>query len=309
MHRTIPVPGGHIHAVEEGEGPLVILLHGFPDGWWTWRRQLPALAAAGFRAVAIDLRGYGESSRPVETAAYRMLAHVADAVAVVHALEASAAVLIGHDWGSPIATACAQLRPDVFTATALLGVPSTPRAPLRPTDAFALAGGDEEFYVSYFQQPGRAEAEIEADVRGWLRGFYTARDGAWATVRAGGTMRERFHADAPLPAWLTEAELDAHAVAFERNGFAGPLNRYRNVDRDWEDLAAFDGATIHQSALYIAGADDPSVAWLADAIREQPIHLPGLKGTHLLEGAGHWVQQERPDEVNALILDWLADRC
>jgi pimeloyl-ACP methyl ester carboxylesterase len=308
MSRTIPVPGGHIHAVEEGDGPLVILLHGFPEGWWAWRHQLPAIAAAGFRAVAIDLRGYGGSSRPSDPEAYRMLAHVADTVAVVGALEAETAVLVGHDWGSPIASACALMRPDMFTAIALLGVPYTPRATMRPTEAFALAGGDEEFYVSYFQAPGRAEAEIEPDVRGWLRGFYAALDGgspAWATIPAGGTMRARFPDDPRLPAWLTEAELDAHAAEFERNGFAGPLNRYRNVDRDWEDLAVYDGVTIRQPALYIAGSADSSVAWLADAIRQQATWLPGLTGTHLLEGAGHWIQQERPEEVNELIVGWL----
>lgn len=311
MHRTIAVPGGHIHAVEEGEGPLVMLLHGFPEGWWAWRHQLPVLAAAGFRAVAIDLRGYGGSSRPTNPEAYRMLCHVADTVAVVNALEAGTAVLIGHDWGSPIASACALMRPDVFTAIALLGVPYTPRATMRPTEAFALAGGDEEFYVSYFQEPGRAEAEIERDIRGWLRGFYTALDGgspAWATIPAGSTMRARFPDDAPLPSWLTEAELDAHAVEFERNGFTGPLNRYRNVDRDWEDLAVYDGAIIRQPALYIAGSADSSVAWLADAIGKQATWLPGLTGTHLLEGCGHWIQQERPDEINSLILDWLHQR-
>jgi pimeloyl-ACP methyl ester carboxylesterase len=312
-HHVLAVPGGHIHAVEQGDGPLVVLLHGFPDGWWAWWHQLPALAAAGFRAVAIDVRGYGGSSRPPEVEAYRMLAHVADAVAVVGALGAATARVIGHDWGSPIAAACALMRPDVFTAVGLLGVPYTPRAEIRPTEAFARAGGDEEFYVSYFQQPGRAEAEIQADVPSWLRGFYVALDGAsppvpgWFTVPPGGEMRDRLPVDAPLPHWIAEAEFDAHAAEFQRNGFSGPLNRYRNADRDWEDLAAFDGATIDQPAIFIAGALDSSISWLSEAVDRQSTWLPGLAGTHILQGCGHWVQQERPDRVNELILDWLGE--
>jgi pimeloyl-ACP methyl ester carboxylesterase len=309
--RTLAVPGGQISAVEQGEGPLVLLVHGFPEGAWSWRHQLPALAAAGYRAVAIDVRGYGASNRPAEIEAYRMVALVGDVVGVVSALGEDAAIVIGHDWGSGIASACATMRPDVFNAVALLGVPYTPRAPMRPTEAFALAGGDEEFYVSYFQEPGRAEAEIEADVRGWLRGFYVALDGespeapGWFTVPSGGAMRDRLPVDAPLPSWLPEAEFDAHVAAIERGGITGPLNRYRNVDRDWEDLAAWDGATIEQPSIYIAGARDSSTAWLAEAIGMQSVWLPGLSGTHLIDGAGHWVQQERPDEVNELLVDWL----
>lgn len=309
--RLIPVPGGQIHAVELGDGPLVLLVHGFPEGWWAWRHQLPALAAAGHRAVAIDLRGYGSSIRPGEIEAYRMLSHVADNVAVVRALDAETAAVIGHDWGSPIAAASALTRPDVFTAVGLLGVPFTPRGDMRPSEQFALAGADEEFYVAYFQQPGKAEAEIEADVRSWLRGFYVALAGdspeapGWFTVPPGAAMRDRLPVDARLPEWMTEDEFDAHVSQFERNGFTGPLNRYRNMDRDWEDLAAFDGATIRQPSIFIAGALDSSVAWLSEAIDLQATWLPRLAGVHLLEGCGHWVQQERPGEVNELLVDWL----
>jgi pimeloyl-ACP methyl ester carboxylesterase len=169
---------------------------------------------------------------------------------------------------------------------------------MRPTDAFALAGGEEEFYVSYFQEPGRAEREIEPDVRGWLRGFVTS---AAFTVAPGGQLKDRF-GDAPVPPWL---DLDAYASEFERTGLTGALNRYRNVDRDWEDLAALDGATIAQPSLYIGGALDPSVTWLADAIAAHPRTLPGLVSQHVIDGAGHWLQQERPDEVNRLLIEWL----
>ncbi|ADB52245.1 alpha/beta fold hydrolase [Conexibacter woesei] len=311
-HRLVDVPGGRIHLVEQGTGPLVLLLHGFPESWRAWRRQLPALAAAGYRAVALDLRGYGGSSQPAAVADCRMLAHVADDVAVVRALGEETAIVVGHDVGASIAANSALLRPDVFTAVGLLGVPYTPRGGPRPTDAFAQIGGDEQFYVSWFQEPGVAEAEIERDVRGWLAGFYAALSadtmgaagGAYAFVPPGRAMRDRFPAGA-LPAWLSPDELDGSAQEFEETGFAGALARYRNFDRDWEDLAAWDGAPIRQPSLFIGGALDPSTTWMADAIAAFPATLPGLVSSHLLDGCGHWLQQERPDEVNRLLLDWL----
>ncbi|MFC9492006.1 alpha/beta fold hydrolase, partial [Streptomyces hydrogenans] len=174
-HRTVESSAGRIHLVEQGTGPLVLLVHGFPESWYSWRRQLPALAAAGYRAVAIDVRGYGRSSKPAETDAYRMLDLVEDNVALVHALGEENAVVVGHDWGSNIAATSALLHPEVFRAVALLSVPYAPPGGPRPTDVFGRIGGPEqEFYVSYFQEPGRAETEIEPDVRGWLAGFYAA---------------------------------------------------------------------------------------------------------------------------------------
>ncbi|MEV0995107.1 alpha/beta hydrolase [Nonomuraea sp. NPDC050202] len=306
-HRLVEVPGGRIHVVEQGSGPLVLLVHGFPESWYSWRHQLPALAAAGFRAVAVDVRGYGRSSAPARVADYRMLAHVADNAAVVRGLGERSAVIVGHDWGSSIAANSALLRPDLFRAVGLLSVPYAPRGPHRPTDAFAAMGGDEEFYVGYFQAEGRAEAEIEPDVRGWLAGFYAALSGEGQGayfVPRGGRLRDRFPQDT-LPSWLTEADLDVYAGEFERTGLTGALNRYRNVDRDWEDLAAWDGAPITQPALFIGGALDASTTWMAGAIEAFPRTLPGLAGAHLLDGCGHWVQQERPEEVNRLVIDWL----
>ncbi|MFF8555571.1 alpha/beta fold hydrolase [Streptomyces sp. NPDC015501] len=312
-HRTVDVPGGRIHCVEQGDGPLVLLVHGFPESWYSWRHQLPALAAAGHRAVAIDVRGYGRSSAPAAADAYRMLAHVADNTAVVRALGEETATVVGHDWGSPIAANSALLRPDVFTAVGLLGVPYTPRGGPRPTEGFAAVGGEEEFYVSYFQTPGRAEAEIEPDVRGWLAGFYAGLSGdAPASdghpglffVPPGGRMADRFPTGR-LPGWLDERDLDVYAEEFERTGLSGALNRYRNVDRDWEDLAAWDGAPLTQPSIFIGGALDASTAWMSEAIAAYPKTLPGLSAAHVLDGCGHWIQQERPDEVNRLLTDWL----
>lgn len=312
-HRVVTVPGGRIHLVEQGEGPLVLLVHGFPESWYSWRHQLPAIAEAGFRAAAIDVRGYGRSSRPAAVDAYRMLAHVGDNVGVLQALGADRAIVVGHDWGSPIAANTALLRPDLFRAVALLSVPYSPRGGPRPTEAFARAGGDEEFYVSYFQQPGRAEAEIEQDVRGWLSGVYVglsaqqlapADGGNIFTIKPGARMSDRFVVES-LPPWLTAEDLDRYVAEFERTGFSGGLNRYRNVDRDWEDLAAWDGQPITQPSLFIAGDRDPSTGWMAAAVRAYPRTLPGLVSSVTIEDCGHWVQQEKPAEVNRILIDWL----
>ncbi|MEE1940999.1 alpha/beta hydrolase [Streptomyces sp. TRM 70361] len=314
VHRLVPSPAGRVHLVEQGSGPLVLLVHGFPESWYSWRHQLPALAEAGYRAVAVDVRGYGRSSRPEAVEAYRMLDLVADNAAVVQALGEQSAVIVGHDWGSPIAATSALLRPETFRAVGLLSVPYTPPGGPRPTEVFARMGGDEEFYISYFQRPGRAEAEIEPDVRGWLGGLYAALSADTMPppgaphpyfVSPGGTMRDRAPADGRLPAWLTEDDLDVYAGEFERTGLTGALNRYRNMDRDWEDLADHAGAPITQPSLFIGGSLDASTTWLAKAMAAYPTTLPNLAGSHVLDGCGHFVQQERPEETNRLLIDWL----
>jgi pimeloyl-ACP methyl ester carboxylesterase len=274
-----------------GDGPLVLLIHGFPETSSSWRHQMSALATAGYRAVAVDVRGYGDAVRPGGVEDYRMLVNVADAVEAVRSLGRSAAAVVGHDVGSPIASACALIRPDVFTAVGMLGVPWTPRADAPPTSLMP-----NDFYVRWFQDPGVAEATIEADLAAWLRGFYVALTGEPSPGWSAGP--PTLPTGAPLPAWLSQTDFDAIVAEFARNGMTGPLNRYRNFDRDWEDLAAFDGRAIGQPAIFIAGAHDPSVAWMRDAI--------GLLGEpHLIDGAGHWVQQEAPDEVSNLLIDWL----
>ncbi|HSA49726.1 MAG TPA: alpha/beta hydrolase [Yinghuangia sp.] len=313
-HHLVRSPAGRIHLVEQGSGPLVLLVHGFPESWYSWRRQLPVLAAAGFRAVAVDVRGYGRSSRPGDPAAYRMLELVADNVAVVEALGEQSAVIVGHDWGATIAANSALVRPEVFRAVGLLSVPYTPPGGPKPSEVFAQMGGDEEFYVSYFQEPGRAESEIEPDVRGWLAGFYSALSADTMPqpgtpdphfVSRGGTLRERFP-EGRLPGWLGEHELDFYAGEFERTGLTGALNRYRNMDRDWSDLAGFAGAPVPQPSLFLGGSRDASTMWLSDAVKAFETTLPGLAASHILDDCGHWIQQERPDEVNRLLVDWLA---
>ncbi|MCB0967519.1 MAG: alpha/beta hydrolase [Ilumatobacter sp.] len=312
---VVDAAGTRLHCVEAGDGPLVLLVHGFPESWYSWRHQLPALAAAGYRAVAIDVRGYGRSSKPLDVDAYRMVRLVADNVAAVSALGADTAIIVGHDWGAPIAWTSALLRPDVFTAVAGLSVPYSPPSPMRPLEMMRALAGEEEFYVEYFQEPGRAEAEIEADVRDWLLGFmFTASGdaappdpsaGTIATIPRGGRMKDRFQRPDAMPAWLTDADLDVYASEFEHTGFRGALNRYRNVDRDWDDLAAWRGASIEVPALFVGGDRDGPTIWGGPAIAAFGTTLPKLHRSVILEGCGHWTQQERPDEVNAALVDFL----
>jgi pimeloyl-ACP methyl ester carboxylesterase len=320
-HHTVAGRDVRLHVVEVGEGPLVLFVHGFPESWYSWRHQLGAVADAGFRAVALDVRGYGRSSAPGPVDAYRMTQHVADNLTVVAALGAERAVVVGHDWGAPIAWTSALLRPDVFHAVAGLSVPYAPRGSTRPTEAFAAMGGDEEFYISYFQEPGRAEAEIEQDVRRWLLGMYYSASGdappmvpgtgSMATVARGGRMRDRFHfpggddSGATMPAWMSAEDLDVYSAEFERTGFAGALNRYRNVDRDWEDLAFVAGRPITVPSLFVGGEKDGPTIWGQAAIARYPTSLPALHASVILPGCGHWVQQERPAETNAALLGFL----
>jgi pimeloyl-ACP methyl ester carboxylesterase len=311
---VVDVAQTRIHCVEAGTGPLVLLVHGFPESWYSWRHQIPVIAAAGYRVVAIDVRGYGRSSKPLAVEDYRMVRLVADNVGLVSALGAETAIIIGHDWGAPIAWSSAMLRPDVFTAVAGLSVPFSPPSTIRPSITMRAMAGDEEFYVEYFQEPGRAEAEIEADIRDWLLGFMFSGSGdapppdpagTIATIPRGAKMKDRFRLPETLPAWLTEADLAMYTNEFQHSGFRGPLNRYRNVDRDWEDLAAFRGAKIDVPSLFIGGDRDGPTVWGAPAIAAFAQTLPKLYRSVILEGCGHWTQQERPTEVNAALLDFL----
>lgn len=304
-----------LHAIEQGEGPVVLFVHGYPETSFSWRHQLPALAGAGYRAVAIDVRGYGRSSRPEDVEDYAMTRHVADNVRLAEALGLDEVVIVGHDWGAPIAWTSALLRPDLFSALALLSVPYAPPSVHPPTRTFAeLFGGGGEFYMNYFQEPGRADAEAAEDVRGWLTGFYYGgAAGAppeavrFAVVPKGGRMKDLLVQPDGEMSWLPEADLAHYVADFERTGLTGGLNRYRNLDRDWADLAAFRGRPITVPTLFIGGDRDGPTIWGAAAIARFPETLPRLSGSHILENCGHWVQQEKPEEVNRLLLDFLAE--
>ena len=233
-----------------------------------------------------------------------MLKHVGDNIGVVAGLEAETATIVGHDWGAPIAATSALLRPDVFTALGLLSVPYSPRSSTRPSDALRVMGGEEEFYIEYFQEPGRAESEAEADLQTWLLGFYFSAsgdssgvgtgEGTMATIPHGAKMSDRFEQPDVLPAWFTQEDLDFYVNEFERTGLTGGFNRYRNIDRDWEDLAAFHHAPITVPAMFIGGDKDGPTIWGAGAIARFDTNLPNLHSSTILEGCGHWTNRSGP---------------
>jgi pimeloyl-ACP methyl ester carboxylesterase len=261
-HRFVKSNGIKMHIAEDGTGPLVVLCHGFPELWYAWRHQLKALAEAGFHVVAPDQRGYGQTDQPEAIEDYNILQLSGDIVGLVDALGETEAVIVGHDWGSAVAWRCALLRPDIFRAVVLMSTPYRQRswADIRPTEGMKQMAGDKQFYQLYFQEPGKAEPELEADVRKtMLNSLYTLSgdappDKRWRPLmekseasQDTGTVPET------LPPWLTEADLDFYTEEFKRTGFRGGLNWYRNMDTNWKLTAFSSGAKIRQPSLFVAG--------------------------------------------------------
>jgi pimeloyl-ACP methyl ester carboxylesterase len=311
-HRTVQTNGINMHIAEAGEGPLVLLLHGFPDSWYCWRHQLAALAGAGFHAVAPDQRGYGQTDRPEPIEQYTMLHLVGDIVGLLDALGEGQAVVVGHDWGGPVAWNTAVMRPDRVRGVVGMSVPYSMRGPFPPVQGMRMAIG-ERFYIVYFQQPGVAEANLERDVRANMRRALVGASGdaapgqEWNPVLPKDGFMEAVSEPETLPAWLTEADVDFYTQEFERTGFRGGLNWYRNMDRSWELMAAYSGAKVTPPALFIAGTKDAVMSFpgMSDVVKNLQGSVPNLRRTLLIEGAGHWVQQERPEEVNAALLEFL----
>jgi pimeloyl-ACP methyl ester carboxylesterase len=307
-HRFVETNGIRMHIAEQGAGPLVLLCHGFPESWYSWRHQLPALAAAGYHAVAPDMRGYGQTERPEEIDRYTQLHLVGDMVGLLGALGAETAVIVGHDWGAPVAWNAALMRPDRFRAVIALSVPYAPRGGTPPTRAMERAAGDSFMYMLYFQQPGVAEAELEQDVRATMRRVLYGISGDAPPVPGlprGAKFLDALAEPSALPAWLSEADLDFYTGEFARTGFRGGLSWYRNLDRTWELMAAYQGARITRPALFVGGQRDMVVLRNRAAVERLPEVVPELRKLVLLPGCGHWTQQERPAEVNAEILAFL----
>jgi pimeloyl-ACP methyl ester carboxylesterase len=311
-HRTVETNGIRMHVAEQGAGPLVILCHGFPESWYSWRHQLAALAAAGYHAVAPDMRGYGQTDAPAEIEAYTLLHLVGDMVGLVGALGEKSAVIAGHDWGAPVAWHAALLRPDVFRAVIGLSVPFRPRGSVRPTSVMPQTD-EVMFYQLYFQTPGVAEAELARDVRATIRQLAYGGSGDapgrgnLGMVRRGGGFLDGAIDPTTLPPWLTAADIDFYAGEFGRTGFRGGLNWYRNIDRNWELLAPFAGAVVTVPALYVAGDRDLVVRFpgMDQLLPNLSRFVPQLRRTIMLPGCGHWTQQERAREVNDAMLEFL----
>lgn len=313
--RTADINGLRMHWLEAGSGPLVILCHGFPELSWSWRKQIAALAAAGYRAVAPDMRGYGGTDAPSDVAAYTIFHLTGDILGLLDHLGEHQAVVVGHDWGAPVAWHCGLFRPDRFRAVAGLSVPYQPRGAISLPDMMKKLGL-HRFYMLHFQEPGVAEAELEADpYQTQLRLFWSASGGGvaqgagWpAVVPPGKTLLEVCAAPASLPAWLSEEDLRRYAENFRRSGYRGGLNWYRNLHRNWELGAPFAGAPITVPTLFVAGSLDGVIRMpgMDKAVEALPKVCLRHRGTHIVPGAGHWVQQEMPEPVNKALLEFLA---
>jgi pimeloyl-ACP methyl ester carboxylesterase len=301
--------------LEAGSGPLVLLVHGFPELAVSWRAQVEALAGAGYRAVAPDMRGYGGADRPAETEAYGVLDLVGDMVDLVRAQGETRCVVVGHDWGAAVAWHCALTRPDLFTAVAALSVPFQPRRPKGPPTAAMAAlskrAGLGDLYISRFQAADAHEA-FDADPRTALRKMFHAYDGATPDDRQssgfipeGRDFLSTVPDDAALPPWMGEAHFEDYVAAFAAGGFRGPLDWYRCLDLNWAQTAFLQDARIRVPAAFLVGERDPVRRYAGAHEAAMKDWIPDLRVQRVLPGAGHWIQQERPEEVNAFLLDFL----
>ncbi len=313
--RDIQSNGLNMHIAEAGEGPLVVLCHGFPESWYSWRHQLRALSDAGYHVVAPDQRGYGGTDAPPNIDDYTIFHLVGDIVGLVNALGESQAVVVGHDWGSPVAWNCASLRPDVFRAVASLSVPIGPRGSTPPLVSLKELFGDRFFYQLYFQTPGVAEHELQNDIPTTMRKMLFGASGAVNR----GNMLERRSDPAPdtafmlermpdpgddLPDWLTKEDIDYYASQFHKAGFRGGLNWYRNIDRNWELSGSLQGLKINQPAYFMTGTRDV-VPYSENALAAMKTVLTNLVDAVVLPDIGHWTQQEAPEAVNEGLIQFL----
>jgi pimeloyl-ACP methyl ester carboxylesterase len=290
-HRQLRVNGIELHVAELGDGPVVVLCHGFPELGYSWRHQLPALAEAGYRAVAPDMRGYGQSSIPADVEAYDIPTVCGDMLGLLDALGEQRAVFVGHDWGAVVVWQLALAHPERVAAVVGMSVPFIPRSQVPPVGQLRKALG-EDFYIVWFQQPGVADPALSRDVRRTL------------TTRKVWTPQWSQEDEQPaLPPWLTEEDLRIYVDAFERTGFTGGLNYYRNLDRTWQLTADLAGRRVEPPALFLTGSRDPVGRFMPAELMDG--WVTDLREKIVIEGAGHWVQQERPGEVNTALLSFL----
>ncbi|OUJ12438.1 alpha/beta fold hydrolase [Acetobacter sp. DsW_063] len=299
-----------IHITEAGEGPAVIFCHGFPEIGYSWRHQIRALAIAGYRAIAPDMRGYGKTDTPNSVTSYTTLHSVGDMVAILDAFNISSAVIVGHDWGAPVAWTAAMVRPDRFRAVVGIAVPYVARGAASDLDVWRQAGRND-FYQLYFQNPGVAEVNIESNLDAFLNGLFWSLAGKvddehrWtAFVPKQGFLASLSQPPQPLT-WISEQDLEGYKENLTRTGLRGPLSWYRNIDLNWQLHAFFEGRKIIQPALFICGNRDPIYTWLKPAIDALPNNLPNLRDTVILSDVGHWTQQEDPATVNASLINFL----
>ncbi|MFW2341455.1 alpha/beta fold hydrolase [Brevundimonas sp.] len=315
--RRIATDGLTQSVLEAGDGPLVLLIHGFPELGISWQAQVEALAAAGWHAVAPDMRGYGGTDKPGGADQHTILHLVGDMVDLVRALGHETCVVVGHDWGAPVAWHCALMRPDMFRAVAGLSVPFQPRRPSGPPipamKAITKRAGLGDLYIVRFQD-AEAHQPLDADPETALRKMFWAYDGATAAgdrhtgfLQPGVGMTQSIADHAVLPPWMSAEHFADYVAAFRAGGFEGPLNWYRALDLNWSLTAGLQDRRITVPSLFIVGQNDPVRHYAGPAEAGLKDWLTDLRGQHEVEGAGHWIQQERPDVVNRLLLDFLGD--
>jgi pimeloyl-ACP methyl ester carboxylesterase len=302
-----------LHYVEMGEGPAVVFLHGFPELWFSWRHQMPAVAAAGYRAIALDMRGHGRSDAPPDIDDYTVLHTVGDVIGLMDELGLETAVLVGHDAGTTAAYHAALMRPDRIRGVMGLSVPFAPRGP-RSTIELLSEGLPAGFYMNWFQHPGLAEADFEADVAESLRRLLYANSGEHRTdapflmvVPEGGTLTQVLPAPSGPLGFMSEAEFRLYVAEYRRTGFRGGLNGYRVFQKNWVLTAAWAGMHLPVPAAYVGGTCDTVVNFLGNRARAEAMSAAsGGPPAVFVEGAGHWIQNERPAEVNKALLEFLA---
>jgi pimeloyl-ACP methyl ester carboxylesterase len=302
-----------VRAAVAGTGPLIVLVHGWPELWYSWRHQIKPLADAGYRVVAPDVRGYGGSSKPDAVESYDMESLVGDVIGIIDAFEAETAILIGHDWGAPICWNTATLYPERITAIANLSVPYHRRLDFSEIELWRRLYGDGFFYQLYFQDEGVAEAELEADIRTALRQIYYALSGddlirdRWLSHTRGQRLLDPFIDPSPFPDWLRKTDIDYLVENYETSGFRGPLNRYRNAQRDYNNLPQINATPLRQPSCFIGGGRDALRHFVPnhDLYENVGRHCEDLRISQIIDGAGHWIQQEAPEEVTATLLSFL----
>ncbi|MCM3569236.1 alpha/beta fold hydrolase [Neobacillus mesonae] len=305
--------GIDMHVAECGKGKPVLFLHGFPELWYSWRYQLPYLSKSGYRAIAVDLRGYGQSSVPDNVRSYSMRNMVEDIVQLVNEMNLDRAALVGHDWGANIAWACAQMYPERFDVVLALSVPFSPRPPMPLTEMIKKNSPSFNWLV-YFQDEGVAESELEKDIETTLHRIYYGLSGdapeglpakLVSQLPKESTLLDPIPDPPDLPTWLTKNDLNYFVDNFKQTGFTGALNRYRNVDYDWIDLEKESQRKIMQPALFIGGELDTATSFNKRSIEIMNHYVPNIKDKIIIPGAGHYVQQEASEDVNRIIVEFL----
>ena len=309
--RRVATNGIELNVAEMGEGPLVLLLHGFPESWYSWRHQLAPIAEAGYHVVAPDMRGYGKSDKPHEIEAYNQVEIRKDIMGLIPALGYENAVVIGHDWGAPTAWATALHHPEQVRAVGALSVPFMPRSPVPPMAAMREMFKGQFFYQLYFFEPGVAEAEFEADIKLALKKFLVMAGGETdlTKLEPKGPDDDMFSSlpePETLPAWLSEEDLDFYAGEFAKSGMRGPLNYYRNHDLAWK-LTEGAPTYIDQPAFFAAGTNDGVIMMAEEALKVMPHFVRDLRINEMIPGIGHWTQQEAPEKTTEIILRFLKE--